>query len=97
MIGTAIHQEPRVSAQGLYQGQPCSAWHLWVRVGMLSSTVHTAMGYLLLLWLAIISLQPARTQVDNSWVEEENILVLNQHNFARALQTYKLLLVEFCE
>ncbi|XP_070811522.1 protein disulfide-isomerase A2 [Pituophis catenifer annectens] len=62
---------------------------------MLSSTVHTAMGYLLLLWLAIISLQPARTQVDNSWVEEENILVLNQHNFARALQTYKLLLVEF--
>ncbi|XP_026560335.1 protein disulfide-isomerase A2 isoform X2 [Pseudonaja textilis] len=53
------------------------------------------MGYLLLLWLATTSLQPVWTQEDNSWVEEENILVLNQHNFARALQTYKLLLVEF--
>ncbi|XP_058012854.1 protein disulfide-isomerase A2 [Ahaetulla prasina] len=54
------------------------------------------MGYLLLLWLAVTSLQPVRTQVDNSWVEEEDILVLNQHNFAKALRTYKLLLVEFC-
>ncbi|XP_032086864.1 protein disulfide-isomerase A2 [Thamnophis elegans] len=55
------------------------------------------MGCLLLLWLALTPLQPARTQDDNSWVvEEENILVLNQHNFARALRTYKLLLVEFC-
>lgn len=64
---------------------------------MLSSTIHTAMGCLLALWLVMTSLQPARTQEDNSWVEEEDILVLNQHNFARALQTYKLLLVEFCE
>lgn len=65
---------------------------------MLSSTIHTAMGCLLALWLAMTSLPLARTQQDNSWVEEEeDILVLNQHNFARALQTYKLLLVEFCE
>ncbi|KAK9393049.1 protein disulfide-isomerase A2 [Crotalus adamanteus] len=62
---------------------------------MLSSTIHTAMGFLLALWLAMTSLQPARTQEDKSWVEEEDVLVLNQHNFARALQTYKLLLVEF--
>ncbi|XP_039216190.1 protein disulfide-isomerase A2 isoform X2 [Crotalus tigris] len=62
---------------------------------MLSSTIHTAMGFLLALWLAVTSLQLAKTQEDKSWVEEEDILVLNQHNFARALQTYKLLLVEF--
>ncbi|XP_063170706.1 protein disulfide-isomerase A2 [Candoia aspera] len=54
------------------------------------------MGCLLLFWLAMILAQPGRTQEDNSWVEEEDdVLVLNQHNFAQALQTYKLLLVEF--
>ncbi|KAM6423822.1 protein disulfide-isomerase A2 [Liasis olivaceus] len=54
------------------------------------------MGCLLLLWLAMTLAQPVRTQEDNNWVEEEdNVLVLNQHNFAQALQTYKLLLVEF--
>lgn len=76
---------------------PCLAWRLWVHASMLSSTILTAMGCLLALWLAMTSLQPARTQEDNSSVEEEDILVLNQHNFDRALKTYKLLLVEFCE
>ncbi|XP_070617688.1 protein disulfide-isomerase A2 [Erythrolamprus reginae] len=67
---------------------------------MRSSTVGTAMGRLLLLWLVILTpaLRPARTQEDSGWAEEEEgkVLVLNQHSFAGALQTYKLLLVEFC-
>lgn len=30
-------------------------------------------------------------------LEEDNVLVLNTKNFNNALQTYKYLLVEFCE
>lgn len=29
--------------------------------------------------------------------EEDNVLVLHEHNFARALSEHQLLLVEFCE